>query len=137
LVPSPSQGSADLDSRWRGTIGVDLGLQLGDLLAQRTIGRFESEHSLDPSEVEAVPEQSVDPLQPGDVLVAVAPGATVCPRGNDQPMIFVRPNRLGVNPSELGRDRDRVEGARRVGTGWHGDTSESALDNRRPTIYNI
>src|SRR5215207_2640569 len=87
-------------------LGPQLGLEggHGGLEALDLLG--ELDHPPHAFQVHAVAGQALDLQQPLDVPLGVAAGVGGGPLGPDQPLALVDPERLGVDPGQLGRDRD-------------------------------
>src|SRR5207249_3441884 len=83
-----------------------------DALAQPFL---QLEEDPDPGEVDApVPGQVTDPQDPPDVVLAVKTNVRRCPRGTEQSLVLVDPQRARMHADDLGRHANDVDGPRRV-----------------------
>ena len=90
-----------------------LALQLGEAAAQPVDLGLEGEHPADALEVDALVGEPLDLAELGDVAQRVAAPAACGAAGRDQAEPVVLAQGLGVQPADLGSDRDDVDRRRR------------------------
>src|SRR5512133_821896 len=91
-------------------LGPQLGLQGGHRGLEPLDLLGEGDHPPHTFQVHAVVGQPLDLQQPLDVPLGVAAGVGGGPLGPDQPLPLVDAQGLGVDPGQLGRDRDHEPG---------------------------
>jgi len=80
------------------------------------VGGLEGQDGSDAGEIEAVIEEPADLPEADQVVVAVSAGATLAAGRCDQAPGLVEPEVLGSAAHQIGRYRDAVEAATRIGT---------------------
>src|SRR5579863_5180228 len=90
--------------------GTRLCSRLGDLLAQARHLSFKLYHTLNPLQVEPPGGQVSYTPQQFYVLVAVTPAPPQGTSGAEKAPPFVDPERLGMDPSQLGCNGDDIDG---------------------------
>ena len=88
----------------------------GQLGSKSVVFGLKGQDPFDTFEVQAIVGQVLDPLQQGDVAVAITTAPTLCTSRGNETLALIDSQRLGVYPCEFGCDRDDVDRSSLIAT---------------------